>query len=105
MRALVVGVVGVLLFAGCGSEFGNQDGPTRPGCVSEKMAEGYTADFAQDICEGQHYMYGEEKPQYEVELEEFDREMEEFDREMDQLQRELDQDLDELQRDIDSLDW
>ena len=87
----------MLVASSCGSEFGNQDGPTRIGCLSEKLDEGYTSDFAQDICEGQYYMYGDNKPQYEVELEEFESEM-------DQLQRELDN-LDELQREWDSLDW
>ena len=73
------------------------DGETRVGCVEEKIQDdGYTEEFAQDICEGEYYMYGEDKPQYEVELDELEAEWEELESEWDAEWEELESELETL---------
>ena len=71
------------------------EGETRDGCVEEKIREdGYTREFAQDICEGQYYMYGDDKPQYEVELEELEADLEEWSNDLEEWSNDLESDFD-----------
>ena len=70
-------------------------GQTRPGCISEKMRdEGYTYEYAQSVCEGQYYMYGDNRPQYEIDMEQNRRDLEEWNREWEQESDRIDKYLD-----------
>lgn len=84
----------LLLPAGCVdlSEMGDQ--PVRPGCIAEKTMDGYTYDFARDVCEGQFYMYGNNRPEYEKSLDELDRSLDD-----------LRSSVDDWQQDWDSYSW
>ncbi len=54
-----------------------EEAPFRPECVREKMADqGYTREYATQVCQGQYYQYGDKKPEYEVKLDDLQQEIE-----------------------------